>query len=324
MPPDAECVEPLSGPLTYLTVVCMFQNEAAYLDEWLGFCLAEGVEKILLYDNASTDTSREVLQPWVDTGIVEVVDWPIHFERGAQLKAYRDALARLRDRTRWAAFIDVDEFLFSSTGKPLPEVLKGYEGHPGVIVNWQCYGSSGHKARPEGLTIESYTRKAKYHWARNRRVKTIVDPSASTEPQSVHLFKVQADRSLVTENLQPVRVVRSTRGRMFLRHVASWLPYLPFEPYAMTESSIRTVSVEKLRINHYVTRSMDEANLKYKDRKTMRMRDRRSYTRYHDRNEVEDPILVGKAEKVRAVIATVKAGEFPSAERVAARIAQGA
>jgi len=37
----------------------------------------------------------------------------------------------------------------------------------------------------------------------------------------------------------------------------------------------------------------------------MSERDRRSHGRYHDRNEVEDPILVSKAELVRDIIASV-------------------
>lgn len=299
------------GSPWYLSVVCMFQNEAAYLDEWLAFCLSEGVEHILLYDNGSTDNSRDVLSPWIQAGIVELVDWRVQFESGAQLKAYNDALQRIRGRTRWAAFIDVDEYLFSPSGRTLKDVLKGYEAHAGVIVNWQCYGCSGHKTRPAGLTIENYTRRGRKNWARNRRAKTIVDPALATEAQSVHFFRVQAGQSLVTENFEPVGVVRSLPGRLMLRHLASWLPYLPFEPYGMTESSIRRVSVENLRINHYVTRSEEEALLKYKDRKTMSQKDRRSYTRYHNRNEVEDPILVSKSKRVREIISRIRAGQSP-------------
>lgn len=293
----------------YLSVVCMFQNEAPYLEEWLAFCISEGVVRFLLYDNASTDESREVLRPWIDAGIVELIDWPVHFEKGAQLKAYADALQRTRGRTRWAAFIDVDEFLFSPSGRRVADVLKAYEHHAGIVVNWQCYGSSGHETRPAGLTIESYTRRARTNWARNRRVKTIIDPAMATEPRSVHLFAVRPGQSLVTEDFRPVRIVRSRRGRNILRHLVSRLPYVSFEPYALTESSSCRVSVETLRINHYVTRSNEEAALKYKDRSTMGVRDRRSYTRYHDRNEVEDPILSSRAKRVREIIARVHAGQ---------------
>jgi hypothetical protein len=302
---------PSGSPRWYLSAMCVYKNEAPYLDEWLAFCVSEGIDHVVLYDNASTDNSREVLKPWVEAGIVELFDWPLHWKSGSQTEAFTDALRRLRGRTRWAAFIDIDEYLFSPTGKPLSEVLKQYEDHAGVIVNWQCYGSSRHKTRPAGLTIENYTRRARTRWARNRRVKTIVDPALAVEPQSAHLFKVQPGTSLVTEDFQPVQVVRTANGRRMLRHLAAWLPYVPFDPYAKTEPSIRQVSVSNLRINHYVTRSEEEMPLKYKDRDTMRERDRQSHARYHNRNEVEDAILVPKAARLREIIATVHAGAAP-------------
>jgi glycosyltransferase involved in cell wall biosynthesis len=286
------------------------KNEAPYLDEWLAFGVLEGVEHVLLYDNCSTDDSRQVLQPWIEAGIVELFDWPVHWKDGAQTKAYADALTRLRGRTRWAAFIDPDEYLFSPSGKPLPEILKWYERHAGVVVNWQCYGTSGHKTRPAGLTIENYTRRARTGWARNRRVKTIVDPSLAVEPRSGHLFTVQSGHTLVTEDFKPVGIVRAKNGRRRLRHLAARLPYLPFDPYSVIRPAREQVSVSELRINHYVTRSEEDLLLKYKDRDTMRERDRLSHWRYHDRNEVEDAILAPKAERVREIIARVRTGAW--------------
>lgn len=295
-------------PDWYLAAATVFKNEAPYLDEWLAFCVLEGVERFLLYDNGSTDNFREVLEPWIAAGIVELLDWPLHWKSGAQTRAFLDALARLRGRARWAAFIDIDEFLFSPTGRPVAEMLEQYENHAGVIVNWQCYGSSGHKTKPPGLTIESYTRRARTDWPRNRRVKTIVDPLLAVEPQSAHLFTVQAGHALVTEDFRPVQVVRHANGRRRLRHFAAWLPYLPFDPYSKTEPSIRQVSISSLRINHYVTRSEQEMPLKYKDRNSLRERDRRSHARYHNRNEVEDPVLASRADRVREVIARLRGG----------------
>jgi len=292
----------------YLCAVAVIKNEAPYLDEWLAFCLMEGVQHLLIYDNCSTDDSRDVLRPWVEAGIVELFDWPVHWKSGSQTKAFADALRRLRGRTQWAAFIDPDEYLFSPTGRALPEVLRQYEGHAGVIVNWQCYGTSGHRTRPDGLTIESYTRRAKTKWARNHRVKSIVDPQLATEPLGSHLFRVKRGTWLVTEDLKPVRVVRGIPGRKRLRHLAAWLPYLPFDPYSRIEPSPKQVSLSLLRINHYVTRSRAELELKYKDRDSMTRRDRRTHGRYHDRNEVDDPILASRAGRVRDIIDSIRSG----------------
>lgn len=291
---------------SYLSAVAIFRDEAHNLDEWLAFHVSEGIERILLYDNRSTDNPREVLQPWIGAGVVELIDWPVPWKSRAQDKAYLDALQRLRGRTRWAAFIDLDEFLFSPTGRTVAEVLKRYEEHPGVVVNWQCYGTSGHKTRPAGLTIESFTRRAKTGWARNRRVKTIVDPSRAVEPWGPHLFKVEPSLALVTEDFKPVGLVQFTKWRRRFRHLTARLPYMPFDPYSVRTASPKQISVAYLRINHYATRSEMETRLKYKGRSTMREDDRRSHSRYHDRNEVEDPILVSQAGLVREIIGRVR------------------
>jgi hypothetical protein len=299
----------IHSPRWYLSAVAIFKNEARHLEEWLAFGVSEGIEHVLLYDHSSTDDAKEVLRPWIDAGIVELIDWPVAWKSGAQNKAYLDALRRLRGRTRWAAFIDIDEFLFSPSGNSLPKILERYEAHAGVVVNWQCYGTSGHSERPAGLTIESYTRRARTGWARNRRVKTIVDPMAAIEPDGPHLFRVGSGQALVTEDFKPVQLVRSKNGRHRMRHLAAWLPYLPFDPYSVIRPSTEQVSVTDLRINHYVTRSVEDVGVKYKDRTTMMASDRRSYSRYHDRNEVEDPILAAKAARVREIIARVRGSE---------------
>jgi hypothetical protein len=294
----------------YLSAVAIFKDERRNLEEWLAFCALEGIEHVLLYDHSSSDDPIKVLQPWIDSGFVELFDWPLPWKEGlgAQSMAYLDALERLRGQSRWAAFIDIDEFLFSPTGRKLPQVMKRYEAHAGVIVNWQCYGTSGHQRRPEGLTIERYTRRAKTGWARNRRVKTIVDPRLAIEPQSPHLFKVARGRALVTEDFVPVRILRSANGRRRLRHLVARWPYLPFDPYSVVVPSISKVSVSALRINHYATRSEEDLLGKYKDRKTMRDKDRQSHARYHNRNEVEDAVLASKAAAVRVIIARVRSG----------------
>jgi hypothetical protein len=140
-------------------------------------------------------------------------------------------------------------------------------------------------------------------------VKTIVDPSRAIEPMGCHLFKVETGHSLVTEDFKPVTIVRSKNGRRRLRHLAAWLPYLPFDPYSVMRPSPEQVSVSELRINHYVTRSREDLSLKYKDRTMMLDWDRRSHSRYHDRNEIEDPILASKAARVREIIARVRASD---------------
>ena len=143
-------------------------------------------------------------------------------------------------------------------------------------------------------------------WARNRCVKSIVDPALTIALRGPHLFTVQPGETLIAEDLTPVRMVRAAKWRYRLRHLAALLPNLLFDPYFKTEPAGARVSVNTLRINHYVSRSKADLRLKYKDRKTMLDRDRSSHFRYLDRNQVEDPILASKALRVLEIIACVR------------------
>jgi hypothetical protein len=212
----------------YLSVCAIFMDEAPHLREWIEFHRLVGVERFFLYDHDSTDDPARVLAPYVREGIVEVVDWPDR--PPAQIRAYEHFLKRHRDASRWVAFIDLDEFLFSPTGRPVAEVLREFEDVPGVGVNWATFGSSGHRTRPPGLTIESYLRRTTGYRI-NRHIKSIVDPSqvrAFCRPGFFMFFEGET----VDERHRPVGG----------------------PPYGATDE----VSFDLLRINHYTTRSEEE------------------------------------------------------------------
>ncbi len=287
----------------YLAVCAIFKNEAPYLPEWIEFHRLVGVERFIFYDNASSDSSREALEPWMGTGVVSVADCSIPLGEGGQSWAYADALRRARGRTRWLAFIDLDEFLYSPTGRPLPDVLRDYEQHPGVVVNWQVYGSSGQVAANDGLVIERFVSRARTAWVRNRRVKSIVDPQRAVQPIGPHFFAYEDGALAVTEDHQPVRVIERRAWTRRMRRGLVRLPLIETDPYAVRDSSIKRVSVARVRLNHYAVRSWAEFEQKTARHGSSRLAPR--YFTYHDRNEVHDPTLVSYASEVRARLATI-------------------
>ncbi|MGH2979954.1 MAG: glycosyltransferase family 92 protein, partial [Solirubrobacterales bacterium] len=142
--------------------------------------------------------------------------------------AYDHCLMAHRTDSRWIAFIDADEFLFSPQLRPLPGVLRDYEGFPAVGVNRATFGTSGHRTRPAGLLIDSYLRRG----GRNRFMKSIVQPSTAIRCLSAHRFEYRY-RLAVDENGYPIH-----------------------------RDATKSVSFERLRINHYYTKS--EAELREK------------------------------------------------------------
>ncbi len=295
------------GRPPYLSICAIFKDEAPYLPEWIEFHRLVGVERFFLYDNGSSDGSREVVEPWVRAGVVSVADCSIPLGEGGQSWAYADALRHVRGRTRWLAFIDLDEFLFSPGPASLPDVLREFERHPGVVVNWQVYGSSGLTTRPNGLVIESFVKRAKTQWVRNRRVKSIVDPEHAVRPIGPHFFAYANGALAVTEDHEPVRVIERRAWARRMRRGLARLPLIETDPYAMRRSSVKRVSVGRLRLNHYAVRSRQEFEQKTARHGSSRLAPR--YFAYHDRNEVHDPTLAPYASRVRARLAAVEAPE---------------
>ena len=211
----------------YLSACLLYRQDASYLEEWIEFHRLVGFDRFYLYNNRSTDDHRRVLADYIDEGIVVLHEWPIY---GQFIRAHNECLRTHRDDSRWIAFFDIDEFLFSPTGKLVSDVLRDYEAYPGVGVNRIYFGPSGHRVRPDGLVTESYLRRGRLDG--NLHIHSIVNPQATIRVVDHHYCEYESGTA-VNENLEPIEA-----------------------------GFTRDFSVSKLRINHYYTRS--EAEFKHK------------------------------------------------------------
>jgi len=221
-----------------VTIAAVVRNEAPYMREWVAFHLAVGADRLLIYDNGSTDGLAAVLADFVALGVVEIIPWPHFIDRtDFQKTGMAHAIVYTRRTTRWLALIDADEFLFSPTGRPLPDILRGYESCPAVIVYWVNFGTSGHFDPPAGLVTESYRMRAVDSFPGNLLHKSIVNPALVRSVWGSHRFGFdQYPVAGCDENRQPV-----TEG-----------------------DAARVHSSRLLRINHYYSRSRSEFETKLK------------------------------------------------------------
>jgi hypothetical protein len=259
----------------YLSICAVYRDEGSYLAEWIEFHCLVGVERFFLYDNASEDEHVQVLAPYIDDGTVVLHDGgPQPVRAGGQASRYERCLTEHGNESRWIAFLDLDEFLFSPTGSTLPETLADYESWPAVGVERAWFGTSGHRTKPPGLVIENYVRRRVERTPRTS-IKSIVDPSRTVRCVNPHEF-IYRDGLAVDENQQPIKGVFTT-----------------------------TDSFERLRVNHYYTKSESECaerleawNRTHPDYDAVRPSGER-----HERfNQIADDTLVSYAPAVREAL----------------------
>lgn len=265
-------------------ICAVFKNESPYLQEWIEFHRLMGVDHFFLYDDASTDGYLDVLQPWIDQGVITLRS----SEGMKQFDIYNHCLHNGARRCRWIAFIDLDEFLFSPEGTTLPVAMERYAGYPGVFVHWLLFGSNGHVQAPAGGVLENYTRtlglsasiiddfdhrgngtRSDYvtGWARDG--KSISDPRSVLEV-GIHRPKRVTRKFPIDERFGPP-LSKSKAGTEF--------------------------SCEHLRINHYWSKSIEEFTAKIA-RGAISQADRRSHSlersleRERMLNQVEDRLIL--------------------------------
>lgn len=253
-----ELRKPHPEPKYNLAVCAIAKDEGPYFAEWLDWHINQGVEMFYIYDNGSTDATREILKPYVERGVVEYVDFPGH---RMQLAAYDDCLLRHRYDTRWLAFIDLDEFIVPCKDSSVADFLKSCEEAPAVEINWLIYGSGGARTRKPGAMMERFRFHSKPEHPLNRHVKSIVNPRRVFNMIGCH---------------EAARI----NGRAIDSH-----------GNAVTRNfRYREPQQDVIRINHYAVRSYEEFIEKQKRGRasgTRRNVENEYFNRY-DLNDIED------------------------------------
>lgn len=255
-----------------LAIMAIMKNEGPYLKEWLDFHLLVGVEKFYLYDNDSTDNTKEILKPYIDKNIVEYTFFP---GKAQQLAAYKTGLKQYVHETKWLAIIDLDEFLVPVEHKTIPEYLNTLPKNASqLIIGWVQYGSSGHKTKQPGLLIENYKRHADKSWG----VKAIVKPELVVKITNPHTHTVAG--FTVDENGKKIGFLR--------------------------QDEKRNITTNKIRCNHYVTKSFEEyvARMNQGSATTQKSTEYRSIKKFnwYDRNEIYDDIMDKYIPKLKKIL----------------------
>lgn len=217
-----------------LAFVIMVKNEAPYMAEWINFHLKQGVSHFIIYDNESTDNLHEVIQPYFEASVVT-----LHKIKGRlpQAEAYNSAIAKYKDKFKYIGFIDADEFVFVRKNSEekynlyefIDKFMKEHPNAGGIGINWLIFGSSHFEKKPNGGVLENFIMCAEPNFPDNFHIKTICDPIKVLSFSNPHFPFYRKGFQNLTENGENI--------------------------YGATS---KYVSFNKIRINHYYSKSKEE------------------------------------------------------------------
>ncbi len=126
------------------------------MKEWIEFNNIVGVDHFYMYNNNSEDDYEAVLNPYIKSGLVTLIDWP---QNQKQMECYQTCIKDFSGETKWLGFIDIDEFIVPKSTDSIYEFLKVFENKAGAVnLYWKLFGTSGRMDRDlSGLVCEDFT-----------------------------------------------------------------------------------------------------------------------------------------------------------------------
>ncbi|MFW6093624.1 MAG: glycosyltransferase family 2 protein [Pseudomonadota bacterium] len=206
------------------------KNEANYLLEWIAYHHWAGFEHFYIADHQSSDETASMLSNLHKAGIVTFMDWPVATK--AQFKWYNYAVKQFGQQTDFMAFLDADEFLFSTRGtRPTTELetLMQPSDVGAVAINWQIFGSAGQIEHTPGLVLERFNKASLLSRQVNMHVKSVVKPSltrriwphtAELAPHVEYVASDGAPPAFVDANPLSGRATAPNAGSLLVRHYA--------------------------------------------------------------------------------------------------------
>ena len=141
-----------------LSVGCIYKNESNSICEWIEHYILHGVEHFYMINDNSTDNSVELIQKYVDSGIVSLFNGAWQYYLGRQRDMYNHFILPRIKETQWLIIIDMDEYLWSRTSIDLKDVFKICLHIAQIQFQHTLFGSNGHIEQPNGI-VKNFTKR---------------------------------------------------------------------------------------------------------------------------------------------------------------------
>jgi hypothetical protein len=157
--------------MTTLCLLAIFKNESHIFKEWIEHYLNQGVDKIFLVDNGSTDSYYSILQPYISTGKVDLVK---DNKKYAQVELYNKHFLHKCKAYDWVIVCDLDEFIYGRKYcNSIKEFLsKVHDSFSQVFIPWKMFGSNGYDTMEQeqpSSVISTFTKRINNNDVRHNR-----------------------------------------------------------------------------------------------------------------------------------------------------------
>lgn len=156
-----------------LVATAWIKDEQNYLPQWIEFHLLQGFDKFILYDNNSTDNTKDVLSSYISDGFVELRTYPENVVERKNFWIIQTTIDEFSEKTNWLFHHSVDEYMYCRSGVSVGKFLESFVGYAGVAIPWLMFNANNHICKIPGLVIERFT---EYVDDPNYHIKTIICP----------------------------------------------------------------------------------------------------------------------------------------------------
>ena len=214
----------------YNTAICLLcKNENDYINEWLEYHINIGIEHFYIYDNMSdVPIKNSINSDFIDKCTIKEWDLTVEEYGNIQILCYDNCLHFFKNEAKWIAFIDADEFIDIKSKLNINEFLEQYDSYDGLYVDWVTYNANGKIKKEDKPVRERFTTTCPYY--KDVRGKCIV--------KSREIFGMSPHFPIMPKNVNVI--VDSDCNRVY------------------TPISKGLVPIDKITINHYITKSYEE------------------------------------------------------------------
>ncbi len=210
-------------------LVCIAKMEHKYIEEWVKYYLYIGFEAIYIYENDDEPRYAEMLKEYPQVTVIPFAGAgsPV---RSIQYYMLEDFCKHHKEKHKWIAHFDCDEFLVLKKHKTIQDFCKEYLNNDegGIAVSWVHFGDNGHTTYSTEPVTFRFTMREDLTKNKLSYVKCIVCSSSIDKYIDFHIPQLKIGK------------IRDTDGNVIVSRETKYF------------------TTDVVQLNHYLCKSFEE------------------------------------------------------------------